>query len=145
MRSVFRTIVVLVVSFIAATAVMMLVETVNGRVFYPELRKLAEGMTDRDAIRQLFAGAPAGALMVVLAGWALGTFIGAWIAARLSRRAPAAHAMAVGGLVALAGIANNLMLPPPLWFWAAGLVLPVAAAYAAARLVGQARPTVPPA
>ncbi len=145
MRSLFRTIVALVVSFVAATAVIMLIETVNGRVVYPELGKLAEGMTDRDAIRQLFAGAPVGAFLVVLAGWALGAFIGAWIAAWIGRQAPAAHALAVGGLVALAGIANNLMMPPPLWFWAAGLAVPVMAAYAAARLVGRARPIVPPA
>ena len=145
MRSAFRTIVALVVSFVAATAVIMLIETVNGRVLYPELHTLADGVTDRDAIRQRLAGAPVGAFLVVLAGWALGTFIGAWIAAWIGRREPAAHALAVGGLIALAGIANNLMVPPPLWFWAAGLAVPVTAAYAAARLVGKPRPTVPPA
>jgi hypothetical protein len=145
MRSAFQTFLALVVSFVAATAVITLTEAVNGRVLYPELGKLAEGVTDRDAIRQLLAGAPVGALLVVLAGWALGTFVGAWIAAWIGRRAPAAHALAVGGLIALAGIANNLMMPPPLWFWAAGLAVPVAAAYAAARLVGKSRATVPPA
>ncbi len=86
------------------------------------------------------AAAPVGALLVGLTGWALGTSLGACIAAWMAGRARAAHALAVGELIRLAGIANNLMIPPPPWFWAAGLVVPLAAAWAAACLaVAQGR------
>ena len=50
-----RSILAVIAGFVAATAVMMVIETVNGRVLYPELGKLAEGMTDREAIRALLA------------------------------------------------------------------------------------------
>ena len=77
---VLRSIAAVVLGFVAASAVMMTVEGINGRMLYPELAKAAEGVTDREAIRALFAGAPAGALLVVIAGWILGSSLGGWVA-----------------------------------------------------------------
>lgn len=129
-----RSIAAVVLGFVTASVVMMLVESVNGRVFYPELAKAAEGVTDREAIRALFAAAPAGALLVVIGGWIAGSFAGGWVAARVSGRAGVRHGLVLGLLLTLAGIANNLMLPPPLWFWVAGLVVMLPAAWAGAKL-----------
>jgi len=72
MRSVFRSMAVVVAGFVVASVVMMIIETVNGRVFYPELARAADGMKDREAIRALLASAPVGAFLVVIAGWILG-------------------------------------------------------------------------
>jgi hypothetical protein len=134
MRSALRSILAVVAGFVVASTVMTLVEMANGRILYPELGKLAQGVTDREVIRALFAQAPVGALLVVLAGWVLGSLAGGFVAAWIGRSSPVGHAVAVGGCLTLAGIANNLMLPPPLWFWVAGLVLLVPAAVAAAQL-----------
>ena len=131
---VLRSIAAVVLGFVAASPVMMIVEAINGRVLCPELAKAAEGVTDRAAIRALFAGAPTGALLVVIAGWILGSFLGGWVAARVAGRAGLGHGLALGLLLTLAGIANNLMLPPPLWFWVAGLVVMLPAAWAGAKL-----------
>jgi hypothetical protein len=136
MRSVLRSVLGILLAFVVASAIMMAVEAANGKVFYPELGKAAQGVTDREVIRQLMATAPVGALLVVLVGWALGTLVGGFIAARIATRAPGRHAIIFGGIIALAGIANNLMLPPPIWFWIAGLVVPMAAGFLVARLVG---------
>lgn len=129
-----RSIAAVVLGFVAASAVMMTVEYLNGRVLYPDLARAAEGVTDREAIRALFAAAPAGALLVVIAGWIAGSFAGGWVAARLAGRAGVHHGLVLGLLLTLAGIANNLMLPPPPWFWIAGLVVMLPAAWAGARL-----------
>jgi hypothetical protein len=134
MGKIVRSVLAVIAGFVAASAVMMLVETANGRILYPELGKLAEGMTDREAIRALLASAPLGAFLVVLFGWALGSLVGGFLAAWIGSSAPEAHALVLGGLLTLAGIANNLMLPPPAWFWIAGLVAFLPAAYAGARL-----------
>jgi hypothetical protein len=64
----------------------MIVEALNGRVFYPALGTAAEGVTDRDTVRGLLAAAPLGALLVVIGGWALGSFLGGWATARLAAR-----------------------------------------------------------
>jgi hypothetical protein len=120
--------------FVAASIVMMVVESINGRVLYPELGKAAEGLTDRENIRALLAAAPLGAFLVVLVGWILGGAVGGWTAARIAARATVGHGLVLGALLVLAGISNNLMVPPPLWFWIASLVVLMPAAYAGACL-----------
>jgi hypothetical protein len=134
MRSALRSIGAVVAGFIVASIVMMIVEAINGRVFYPELAKAAEGVTDRETIRSLFAKAPVGALLVVIIGWILGGVAGGWTGAWLSAKAKVGHSLVVGALLTLAGVANNLMLPPPLWFWVVSLVVLMPAAYLGARL-----------
>ena len=71
-----RSIGAVVAGFVAASIVMMIVETLNGRVFYPGRAKAAEGVTDREVIRAIFANAPIGALLVVIVGWILGGLAG---------------------------------------------------------------------
>jgi hypothetical protein len=61
MRSALRSIAAVLAGFVAASIVMMLIETINGRVFFPELGKAAEGVTDREPLRALIATAPVGA------------------------------------------------------------------------------------
>jgi hypothetical protein len=134
MRSLFRSILAVVAGFVVASVIMMAVETVNGRVLYPELGKMAEGLTDRDAIRSLLAAAPVGAFLVVLFGWTLGSLVGGVVTAWIAKSSPVGHALGLGGLLTLAGVANNLMVPPPPWFWPVSLAVLVPAAYAGARL-----------
>ena len=135
MRSALRSIAAVVAGFIAASIVMMIIETINGRVLHPELARAAAGLTEREAIRTLLATAPVGAFLVVIAGWILGGVAGGWVTARLAARATAGHGLVLGALLTLAGVANNLMVPPPLWFWIASLVVLMPAAYVGARLV----------
>ncbi len=134
MRSALRSIAAVVAGFIAASIVMMIVEAINGRLLYPELGKAGQGVTDREAIRVLFATAPLGAFLVVIIGWILGSVVGGWTTARLAAKAKAGHSLVLGGLLTLAGVANNLMLPPPIWFWVASLVVLLPSAYLGARL-----------
>jgi hypothetical protein len=125
-----RSVTAVILGFAAAGAVMTLIESINGHVLYPELGKAAEGVTDKEAMRALMASAPAGAFLVVLFGWTLGSVVGGFVAAWIGRHAPAAHALAVGVLLVLGGIANNLMIPPPGWFWVVSLLVLIPAAYA---------------
>ena len=134
MRSALRSMAAVVAGFIAASIVMMIIEMINGRVLHPDLAKAAEAMTDRDAIRALLATAPVGAFLVVIAGWILGGVAGGWVTARVAAQATAGHGLVLGALLTLAGVANNLMVPPPLWFWIASLVVLMPAAYVGARL-----------
>jgi hypothetical protein len=143
MRSALRSIVAVVVGFIAASLVMVIIETINGRVLYPELAKAAEGVTDRETIRALFATAPLGALFVVIGGWILGGVEGGWTTARLAAHSSVAHGLVLGALLTLFGVANNLMIPPPLWFWITSLIVLIPAAYLGARLAPARRGCAP--
>jgi len=134
MTSIFRSIAAVIAGFVVASIIMTAVEALNGRVFYPEIAKAAEGVTDRETVRALLASAPAGALLVVIAGWILGSLAGGWTTARIAAHARLRHALVLGALLTLAGIANNLMIPPPLWFWVVGLIVMIPAAYMGGRL-----------
>lgn len=66
---------------------------------------------------------------------ALGTFVGAMIAALIAANRKMIFAMVIGGFFLVGGIANVLMLPSPLWFTIvdlAGAYIPMA--YLAAKL-----------
>lgn len=135
MRPAFKSFGSVLAGFVLAGAVMMLIEYINGRVLYPELAKAAEGVTDQEAVRRIFATAPLGALLVVVAACGLGGLAGGWLTARLSRPLHG-PALALAALLTLAGVGNNLMLPPPLWFWIATLIALPGGTLLGARLAG---------
>ncbi len=137
MNPVLRGILAVIAGFVVACAIMIVVESINGHVLYPDLAKQAQGVTSREEMKRIFAVAPVGSLLVVLFGWSLGSFTGGLIAKWIGKRPDARHAIIVGALIVLCAIANNLMLPPPAWFWALGVLLPIPIAMIGARLTPQ--------
>ena len=134
MRSALRTAAAVIVGFVVASLVMMVVEFINGHALYPGLGKAAEGVMDREVLRALLAGAPIGAMLVVIAGWILGGLTGGWVASKVAPRTAMRSGLILGVLLTLSGIANNLMIPPPAWFWVASLIVLIPASYTGARL-----------
>jgi len=137
MWTILRSVLGVVAGFVVASIVMMIVETVNGKVLYPELGKSAKGVTDREEIKKIMDSAPTGALVVVLIGWVLGSIAGGAVTTRICRCQTNRHALILGCMLTLAGIVNNLMLPPPFWFWIATLVVFLPSTSLGARLVRQ--------
>lgn len=142
MRAVIRSTFAVIAGFVAASAIMMLVESINGRILYPDLGKRAEGVRDIEEIKAIMASAPTGALVVVLFGWALGSTAGGFLATWISPTPRHRRAIVIGALLTLAGIANNLMLPPPIWFWIATFVIFLPFAYLGSRIAPQPMPCV---
>jgi len=128
-----RNILGIIAGFIATSAVMMLFEGINGHVIYPELGAAAAQVKDAAAMRALMANVPAGAMAVVLLGWAVGAFVGGWVAQRIGRGDAGRAGLMLGLLLTAAGIANNLMIPPPMWFWIAGMLVLLPGAWLGAR------------
>ena len=117
---------------ISAWVVIMLFEFAGASVYPPSP---GSDLRDPDQLRTYIDSAPAAAMAFVLAGWAAGAFLGGWVAAKLSHRHRLGVALAVGAVV-LAGVAANaMMVPHPVWFTVLGLLLPMPAAWLAARLV----------
>lgn len=124
MKSVLKNIAAVIAGFILASAIIIIVESINGKVLYPDLAKAAEGIKDKETMRALFASAPIGSLVVVIVGWFLGSAAGCWLCRKIAgseAQLPGA-VMVLGALLVFAGVANNLMMPPPLWFWISGLI-----------------------
>ncbi|MGE3396591.1 MAG: hypothetical protein AB7H79_06785 [Sphingomonas sp.] len=90
-------------------------------------------LTNPRDVDRLMAVMPTAALAFVVVAWFVGALAGAFTANLIARRALAGWIVAM--LVIAAAVATMVMIAHPAWMWAAGLLLPLAAALLAARLV----------
>lgn len=127
-----RSIVAVVLGIILGGIVVGLVEYV-GHMIYP----MPAGIdtSNPESLKTYAANAPTGAKLFVILAWALGSLTGGWLAAFVARQSHTQLALIVGGVLMIFGIMNMLTIPSPLWFWIAGILVFLPAAYAGARLV----------
>ena len=115
---------------LAVAMVMVYVLQGIGQQIYP----LPAGLDP--AGREAFAAAvdamPVMALVLILVSYSLGTFTGAWVAARVGDRP--FYAFLVGGIMTMAGMGNLLAVPHPLWFTITGALVFLPSAWLASRL-----------
>lgn len=116
----------IVAGAIVAMAVIFGFESLN-LVLHPLPRGI--DLSDPAAMKAFAAAAPASALLVVLAGYVVGTFAGVFVAAKVARSQVAGIVVAL--LLVAAGIVNMLTIPHPVWFWASSLSAYVVMAWAA--------------
>jgi hypothetical protein len=79
--------------------------------------------TDYEACKAHVAKYPQWILAVAVVGWGGTTFVSAWLATRLGAGRHPAHGIAVGLLLLTAAALNMFMLPYPVWFTIANLLL----------------------
>ena len=72
---------------------------------------------------------PADAFVIAVAGWGLAVLSGAWVATRLGAGRHPAHGIVVGSILLAAAVMNMSMLPYPIGFWVANLVVFPSATY----------------
>jgi hypothetical protein len=116
---------------IVAGVLISVVEGISSAVYPPPP---GLDLNNPEALRQYIDRLPIGAFLFVLAAWAVGPFAGAYVAARLVRRARMAHGLIVGALFLIAGVLNMLMIPHPIWMWVAGIAIFIGCSYLGARL-----------
>ena len=141
MNPVVRSILGVVAGIVASFIIVACVEAVNLVVF-----PLPKGinMFDREALKAAMAAMPVTAKVVVLAGWALGAFVGTFLAAKISKNA--ALGIVVGALLLTAAVLNMLSMPHPAWFWAAAIVIYLVTTALGSRLgAGSQTPATPAA
>lgn len=89
---------------------------------------------DEAAVNAFMASLPTGALLIVLLGWILATFVGACIAYRISKQGRV-RAVVMIVLILLSGAAINMALfAHPVWFWIVTLASIPGAAWLAVRM-----------
>lgn len=134
----FRSILAVVLGVIVGVIAVAIVEVI-GHALYPPPPDL--DASNQEAMKAYIATAPIAVLLFVLLAWVTGAFAGGLVAAWIGRRAPAVHALIIGGFILLAGVATMLIYPHPVWFWIAGMVAVPASAYAASLPVSR-RPAI---
>ena len=133
MKYVVRAILGVVVGILVCGAVIASVQMI-GMAVYPPPADI--DWNDREALRQIIEQMPLGSMLFILASYTLGTFCGAWLAARIAGHRPLIPALIVAGFFLLASVVNLYSLPGhPTWFMIANLALFVPVAWLASLLV----------
>ena len=89
-------------------------------------------LTNPADVERLMSTLPAGAFAFVVAAWFVGALAGAWTANRIAQRGLAGWIVAL--LAICGGVYTMTIIPHPTWMWAAGIALPLIAAWLAQRL-----------
>jgi hypothetical protein len=100
---------------------------------------------DHESIRQHIDSLPMGAFAIVLVAWAVGSFAGSWVAARLAGRARLIHGLVIGVFFLAASVMNMLMIPHPLWMEISAVFALAGPSYLGARLAAAGPPPIAPA
>ncbi|MBX2902180.1 MAG: hypothetical protein KF872_01395 [Chitinophagales bacterium] len=87
---------------------------------------------DKEAVRAMMAQMPLLAFVLILVGYVLAAFVGGAVATVIDKSKKILPALIVAGLLMLANAANLIMLPHPVWFIGASMmVYPLFAGFAA--------------
>ena len=134
-----------VVASVIITGVQML-----GHGIFPPPPKIQKAMTDKNAtarnqaIREYLPMAPVGVLLFVPLAWALGSFGGGALTARLAKRRHVLHALIVGVVMMANGVVMLFMLPHPLWMACLGMAVFLPAAWAGGKIIARKLSTPAP-
>lgn len=81
---------------------------------YPQPPGFDLSKADRETQAFFIRLMPTGAFLMVLLAYSLGAFSGGFVSAFISKKLKIS--LVVGGVLMLAGIANFIMVPHPVWF-----------------------------
>lgn len=126
-----KTILGVVAGVIVGGAVVFVTEMIGHSLFPPPA---GTDLSNPEDLKRLMESLPTAAYAMVLLGWFLGSFAGAFVALKIANKPVAAWAVAV--LFILLTAANFVMIPHPMWMIAAGILIPLASAWLALRLRG---------
>lgn len=88
-------------------------------------------MDDFEQVKRFVAALPLTALLLVLTGWLIGTFVGTWLAAKIAPGPTAAYV--VGAILLALGVVNAIKIPQPVWFSIVSFVIYIGATWLGAR------------
>ncbi len=129
-----RSILTVIVGILAGSATVWVLETAGQR-FFPS--PAGVDLQNMEAMKEYVATAPMAMFLALLVAWAGGAFVGGLVAALLSERRRATHALAVGALQTAFAVIQFTMIPHPLWFMLLGVTVFLPVAGLAGLLVGR--------
>jgi hypothetical protein len=118
-----------IAGIVLAVLIVQFAELIVHRIYPPPP---GYNMRDMNDVKKFVAALPLLAMVLVLAGWLIGTLAGTFVAARVGRSAVPAYV--VGALLLIAGIANAIVIPQPVWFSIASFIIYVGGTLAGSKL-----------
>ncbi|MCG3120890.1 MAG: hypothetical protein ALAOOOJD_03785 [bacterium] len=126
-----RNILAVIAGVILAGIVTYAVQGIGHQVYPPPANLDIKNL---EAMKAYVATLPMGALLFVLLAYVLGSFAGGWLAAKIARTSQIHVPLTVGGVQLFFGIINLLMIPHPLWFAIAAVIVFLPAAFLGGKL-----------
>lgn len=130
-----RKILAVVIGIVAGSAINMAIVSAS-HVVYPLPAEIDPNDFEAFQAHVKAHGLPTGALIMVLAAHAGGSLVSGFVCGLIAMRSWYAAAIGLGLLWTCGGVAMLLMLPSPIWFAMADVVLYVPAALLGVRLGG---------
>ena len=109
----FRNVLAVVLGVVLAFVLIMALERL-GHAIYPPPPEV--DFANLEAVSAYVQTVPAGALLLVLAAWLIGTLGGGLLACFIAKNRAMVYASVVGGLVILGTVFNLYLIPHPIWF-----------------------------
>jgi hypothetical protein len=126
-----RNIISVAAGIITASVLIAVVEIVSHKIYPPPA---GIDFNNKEAIKEMMLSIPKGAMLLVIAAHAAGAFGGGFTAAMIAEHRKMMYAALTGGIVMIMGIANLLMVPHPVWFAVADLLVFIPGAWLGALL-----------
>ncbi len=120
-----RSILGLILGLVVAIVTVMLFQWISHTVWPPP-----EGLDPNDsaALAEHLKVAPPGSLILVVAGYIVGTFDGVFLGCFIGTAKRYIYAVVIGGLILIGTITTLIMIPHPIWFMVSSLIgIPLAA------------------
>lgn len=126
-----RRILAVVAGVIFAGIVIYVLETIGHQVYPPPADLDTKNL---EAMKAYIATLPMGAMLFVLLAYIVGSFAGGWLAVKIARTSQMHVPLTVGGVQLFLGIINLVMIPQPMWFAVASVIVFLPAAYFGGKL-----------
>jgi hypothetical protein len=126
-----RTLLGIIIGLVTAMLLIFALEAAGMMLFPPPPGMQLNNEAD---LAHLVAQSSTGKKAWVVFGWALASFVGGWVAARIGRQHPRFAALSVAVLIMVGTVMNAMVIPHPMWMNLLGVVLPVPLALLGARL-----------
>jgi hypothetical protein len=121
----------IVLGLMTGFLVVFIVDMLTGKVFnIPNVDP-----KNTEAIKALMSTIPVGALIMMLAGWLLSSFLGGMVAAKIDRENWMRNSLVVGVILMIGALMNFYYLPHPVWMVIVAVAGYIPAAYAGGRLM----------
>ena len=126
--TILRRIGAVIVGMIVAFLIVAGAEGIGHKIYPPPP---GTNMQDMAQVKAFVATLPLSVLLIVLTGWLIATFVATWLAARIAGTPIPGYI--VGALLLCAGIANAFIIPQPVWFSIASIVIYLGTTWLGAR------------
>ncbi|HMG15705.1 MAG TPA: hypothetical protein VK590_09670 [Saprospiraceae bacterium] len=117
---------------VAGSMIMFIVETLGHKV-YPIAMNL-ESAT-KEAKANYMKSLPVEALLMIILAWAVGAFVAGIVSTLISKDSTSFTALRSGGILFALSIFNMIVIPHPIWFWIAGLLVFIPCSWLGFRLI----------